>query len=145
MGPRPQRDARLLPRTDDGWLKTGDVARLEPDGCVAVVGRIREIVIRSGFNVYPEEVEGVLTSHPAVTLAAVVGHAVAGNEEVVAFVQFVPGRSASEDELKTWAAERLAPYKRPSRIVAMDALPASPTGKLLKSGIRALAAEVMAA
>ncbi|CAO3357220.1 class I adenylate-forming enzyme family protein [Azospirillum melinis] len=131
--------------TDDGWLKTGDVARLEPDGCVVVVGRIREIVIRSGFNVYPEEVEGVLTSHPAVTLAAVVGHAVAGNEEVVAFVQFVPGQSASEEDLKAWAAERLAPYKRPSRIVAMDALPASPTGKLLKSGLRTLAAEVMAA
>ncbi|MGA1858159.1 AMP-binding protein [Azospirillum sp. 11R-A] len=131
--------------TDDGWLKTGDVARLEPDGCVAVVGRIREIVIRSGFNVYPEEVEGVLTSHPAVTLAAVVGHAVAGNEEVVAFVQFVPGRGATEEELKAWAAERLAPYKRPSRIVALESLPASPTGKLLKSGLRALAAEVMAA
>ncbi|PWC39192.1 long-chain fatty acid--CoA ligase [Azospirillum sp. TSO35-2] len=129
--------------TDDGWLKTGDVARLEPDGCVAVVGRIREIVIRSGFNVYPEEVEGVLTSHPAVTLAAVVGHAVAGNEEVVAFVQFVPGRGATEEELKGWAAERLAPYKRPARIIAMDALPASPTGKLLKSGLRALAAQVM--
>nr|WP_255543028.1 hypothetical protein [Azospirillum sp. INR13] len=78
-------------------------------------------------------------------MAAVVGHAVAGNEEVVAFVQFVPGRGASEDELKAWAAERLAPYKRPSRIVALDALPASPTGKLLKSGLRALAAEVMAA
>ncbi|AWK85796.1 long-chain fatty acid--CoA ligase [Azospirillum thermophilum] len=130
--------------TDDGWLKTGDVARQEPDGCIAVVGRIREIVIRSGFNVYPEEVEGVLTSHPAVTLAAVVGVAAAGNEEVVAFVQFVPGRGATEEELKAFAAERLAPYKRPARIVALDALPASPTGKLLKSGLRGLAAEVMA-
>jgi long-chain acyl-CoA synthetase len=131
--------------TDDGWLKTGDVARLEPDGCVSVVGRIREIVIRSGFNVYPEEVEGVLTSHPAVTLAAVVGVALAGNEEVVAFVQFIPGQEADEDALKAYAAERLAPYKRPARIVALDALPASPTGKLLKSGLRALAADIMGA
>ncbi|MFD1627003.1 class I adenylate-forming enzyme family protein [Azospirillum griseum] len=131
--------------TDDGWLKTGDVARREADGSLSVVGRIREIVIRSGFNVYPEEVEAVLTSHPAVTLAAVVGVALTGNEEVVAFVQFIPGQTVAEDALKAYAAARLAPYKRPARIVALDALPASPTGKLLKNGLRPLAAEIMGA
>jgi len=129
--------------TPDGWLKTGDVARQEPDGCLSVLGRIREIIIHSGFNVYPEEVEGVLCSHPAVTLAAVIGRPVAGNEEVVAFVQLAPGQQAPEAELKAWAAERLAPYKRPARIVAVPALPASPTGKLKKGSLREAAEELL--
>ena len=134
----PELTAEML--TQDGWLRTGDVARQEPDGCLSVVGRIREIIIHSGFNVYPEEVEGVLSSHPAVTLAAVIGRAAdAGNEEVVAFVQLAPGATADEAELKAWAAERLAPYKRPARIVAVPALPASPTGKLKKGSLREMA------
>ncbi|WP_448188423.1 class I adenylate-forming enzyme family protein [Azospirillum sp. sgz301742] len=133
----PELTAEML--TEDGWLRTGDVARLEPDGCLSVVGRIREIIIHSGFNVYPEEVEGVLSSHPAVTLAAVIGRQAAGNEEVVAFVQLAPGKTAGEAELKAWAAERLAPYKRPARIVAVPALPASPTGKLKKGSLRDMA------
>lgn len=137
----PQMTAEVI--TPDGWLKTGDVAWQEPDGCLAVVGRIREIIIHSGFNVYPEEVEGVLCSHPAVTLAGVVGHRTAGNEAVVAFVQFAPGRSASEEELKAFAAERLASYKRPARIIAMPALPASPTGKLRKNDLRAVAGQAI--
>ncbi|PWC52395.1 AMP-binding protein [Azospirillum sp. TSO22-1] len=138
----PELTAQML--TPDGWLKTGDVARLEPDGCVSVVGRIREIIIHSGFNVYPEEVEGVLASHPAVTLAAVIGREVAGNEEVLAFVQLAPGQEVAEAELKAWAAERLAPYKRPARIVAVPALPASPTGKLKKGTLREMAEGLLA-
>jgi len=137
----PDLTAQVL--TPDGWLKTGDVARIEPDGCLTVVGRIREIIIHSGFNVYPEEVEGVLSGHPAVTLAAVIGRAVAGNEEVVAFVQLAPGQAVDEAELKAWAAERLAPYKRPARIVAMLALPASPTGKLKKGTLREVAEQLL--
>jgi len=130
--------------TPDGWLKTGDLARLEPDGCLSVIGRLREIIIHSGFNVYPEEVEGVLCSHPAVTLAAVVGHSEAGNESVVAFVQLAPGRTATEEGLKAFAAERLAPYKRPARVVVVPALPASSTGKLKKNDLRTVASQVMA-
>ena len=116
-----------------GWLNTGDMARQDPDGALFIVGRTKELIIRSGFNVYPLEVETVLNAHPGVTQSAVVGRVVAdGNEEVVAFVQPDPRRTPSEAELRAWAAARLAPYKRPARIVMMDALPAAANGKVLK-------------
>lgn len=117
----------------DGWLNTGDMAYRAPDGALFIVGRTKELIIRSGFNVFPLEVETVLNAHPGVTQSAVVGKAVAdGNEEVVAFVQPDPGQSVTVDELRNWAAARLASYKRPARIVLMQALPAAATGKILK-------------
>jgi acyl-CoA synthetase (AMP-forming)/AMP-acid ligase II len=125
----------------DGWLDTGDLARREAGGALFIVGRTRELIIRSGFNVYPLEVETVLNAHPAVTQSAVVGRLLAdGNEEVVAFVQPVPGAAPLDDLLHAWAAERLAPYKRPARIVTMASLPAAPTGKVLKHVLKAIAA-----
>jgi acyl-CoA synthetase (AMP-forming)/AMP-acid ligase II len=127
----------------DGWLDTGDLARIDSDGALFIVGRAKELIIRSGFNVYPEEVEAVLAAHPDVTLCAVVGRrAACGNEEVVAFVQTRPGRAWDETALQAWAAGRLAPYKRPSRIVRLDALPASGTGKLQKAPLREEAARI---
>ena len=74
----------------DGWFNTGDLARLEDD-TLYIVGRTKELIIRSGFNVYPPEVEAVLNEHPAVVQSAVIGRSVQGNEEVVAFVQLLPG------------------------------------------------------
>ncbi len=115
----------------EGWLRTGDLARFAGDH-LFIVGRCKELIIRSGVNVYPAEVEAVLNAHPDVTQSAVVGRAVEGNEEVVAFVQPVPGRTLSLEALSDFAAERLAPYKRPAEIVVLDALPASATGKILK-------------
>jgi acyl-CoA synthetase (AMP-forming)/AMP-acid ligase II len=137
------RDPALTAKTIDarGFLDTGDFARLDENARLHIVGRAKDLIIRSGFNVYPEEVEAVLRAHPAVTLAAVVGRPAAGNEEVVAFVQLAPGARPSPGELERWAAERLAPYKRPAEIVALDALPASSTGKVQKAQLRALAAE----
>jgi acyl-coenzyme A synthetase/AMP-(fatty) acid ligase len=83
----------------------------------------------------------VLNAHPAVTQSAVVGRTVAdGNEEVIAFVHPDPRRPPAEAELRAWAAERLAPYKRPARIVMMDALPAAPNGKVLKHVLKQRAA-----
>ena len=84
----------------EGWLRTGDLARFDGDH-LFVVGRCKELIIRSGFNVYPAEVEAVLNAHPDVTQSAVVGRAVEGNEEVVAFVQPVPGRTLSLGDLHT--------------------------------------------
>jgi acyl-CoA synthetase (AMP-forming)/AMP-acid ligase II len=110
------------------------------DGALFIVGRTKELIIRSGFNVYPVEVEAVLGQHPAVAQAAVVGRTVPGNEEVVAFVELRAGRAATPDELRAFAAARLAPYKVPAEIVVMAALPASATGKVLKARLRALAA-----
>jgi acyl-CoA synthetase (AMP-forming)/AMP-acid ligase II len=124
-----------------GWLNTGDMARRDADGALFIVGRTKELIIRSGFNVFPLEVETVLNAHPGVTQSAVVGRTVAdGNEEVIAFVHPDPRRPPDEAELRAWAAERLAPYKRPARIVMMDALPAAANGKVLKHVLKQRAA-----
>ena len=115
----------------DGWFNTGDLARSEDD-CLFIVGRTKEMIIRSGFNVYPAEIEAVFSSHDAVVQCAVVGRAVEGNEEVVAFVQLLQGSSASPDDLMAHVAPQLTSYKRPSQIIVLDALPATSTGKILK-------------
>ena len=126
-----------------GWLNTGDMARRDPDGALFIVGRTRELIIRSGFNVFPLEVETVLNAHPGVLQSAVVGKAAPdGNEEVVAFVQPAAGQAPTVDALQTWATERLAPYKRPARIVFMKALPAAATGKVLKHALKEMAASL---
>lgn len=118
-----------------GWLATGDLGMCLPDGNYRIAGRIKELIIRSGFNVYPPEVESVLVSHPSVGQAAVVGRSVEGNEEVVAFVQLMPNRSVTEEELTAFLRERLAAYKVPSQIHIRE-LPVGPTGKILKSALR---------
>jgi long-chain acyl-CoA synthetase len=115
----------------DGWFNTGDLARFEND-VLYIVGRTNELIIRSGFNVYPPEVEAVLNEHPAVVQSAVIGRSVPGKEEVVAYVQLLPGLAATPAELMAHAAGLLTPYKRPSEIIVVDALPAASTGKILK-------------
>ena len=125
----------------EGWLNTRDLARFDADGGLWIVGRTRELIIRSGFNVYPPEVEAALNAYPGVTQSAVVGRRVAdGNEEVVAFVQAAPGVPIDTAALAAFLAERLAPYKRPGEIVLLDALPASSTGKILKHKLAEIAA-----
>jgi acyl-CoA synthetase (AMP-forming)/AMP-acid ligase II len=114
-----------------GWFNTGDLARLDGD-TLYIVGRSKELIIRSGFNVYPAEVEAILNEHPAVVQSAVIGRAVPGNEEVVAYVQLLPGSTATPADLIAHAAPLLAPYKRPSEIIVLDELPAASTGKILK-------------
>jgi acyl-CoA synthetase (AMP-forming)/AMP-acid ligase II len=128
-----------------GWLNTGDMARQDPDGALFIVGRTKELIIRSGFNVYPLEVETALNAHPGVAQSAVVGRTVAGgNEEVVAFVEADPQHPPSVQELRDYLAERLSPYKCPSEIVIMPALPAAATGKILKGRLKTLAQDMPA-
>jgi acyl-CoA synthetase (AMP-forming)/AMP-acid ligase II len=115
----------------EGWFNTGDLARFDGD-ILYIVGRTKELIIRSGFNVYPAEVEAVLNEHPAVVQSAVIGRSVPGNEEVVAYVELVPGSTATPADLMAHATRLLAPYKRPSEIIVVDALPAASTGKILK-------------
>src|SRR5215468_10778072 len=115
----------------EGWFNTGDLARFDGD-TLYIVGRSKELIIRSGFNVYPAEVEAVLNEHPAVVQSAVIGRPVPGNEEVVAYVQLLPGSTATTADLMAHAARLLTPYKRPSEIIVVDALPAASTGKILK-------------
>lgn len=120
-----------------GWLRTGDVLRMDREGALFVLGRTKELIIHSGFNVYPVEVEAAINSHPAVRQSAVVGRQGArGNEEVVAFVEPVEERTLAVDELRTHLAERLTPYKRPTHIVVVPSLPAAATGKILKGQLK---------
>ncbi|WP_424971335.1 class I adenylate-forming enzyme family protein [Dinoroseobacter sp. S76] len=116
--------------TPDGWLRTGDLARIAPDGAVHILGRSKELIIRGGFNIYPPEVEAALSLHPDVAQAAVIGRPTGGDEKVLAFVQTTaPLREAT---LQDWLRPRLAPYKIPARILVVDSLPTAPTGKILK-------------
>jgi acyl-CoA synthetase (AMP-forming)/AMP-acid ligase II len=116
---------------ENGWFNTGDLARFEDD-VLFIVGRTKEMIIRSGFNVYPAEIEALISTHPAVVQCAVVGRQAEGNEEVVAFVQLLKGSNATATDVMAHIAPQLTSYKRPSEIILMDALPATSTGKLLK-------------
>jgi len=117
----------------DGWFRTGDLARVTPDGYVTIVGRERERIKRGGYSIFPAEVESVLLAHPDVAEAAVVGvpDSTLG-EEVAAFVALRPGVGAGTDELIAWCRERLAAFKYPRRVTIVEALPRSSTGKVLK-------------
>jgi long-chain acyl-CoA synthetase len=123
----------------DGWLHSGDVARLDDEGFVYIVDRAKDMVIRGGENVYCVEVEAALYEHPGVADAAVIGipHDVLG-EEVGAVVQRRPGADAvTEDDLRAFVAERLAGFKVPVRVWFRDEpLPRNPAGKILKRDLR---------
>jgi long-chain acyl-CoA synthetase len=121
----------------DGWLRTGDVATVDDDGFLFLVDRAKDLIIVSGFNVYPAEVEAVLMEHPGVEECAVVGvpHPYSG-EAVKAFVVVAPGSSYEEDELVAWCGDHLARYKCPSKIMFVDELPHSLHGKLLRRELR---------
>lgn len=122
----------------DGWFRTGDLAVESEEGFVAIVGRKRELVLRGGYSVFPQEVEGVLATHPAVAEAAVVAvpHPELG-EEVAAFVALRAGASAGAGELIAFCRERLAAYKYPRSVTILERLPRSATGKILKSELAA--------
>jgi len=125
---------------DGGWLNTGDMARQGEDGALFIVGRTKELIIRSGFNVYPLEVETALNAHPSVVQSAVVGCGTAdGNEDVVAYVELDPRQPVTLEALQAWLAGTLSPYKCPSAIIVMEALPAAATGKILKGQLRQMA------
>ncbi|HYW15679.1 MAG TPA: class I adenylate-forming enzyme family protein [Allosphingosinicella sp.] len=123
-----------------GWVRTGDLARLDGEGFLYIVDRAKDMVIRGGENIYSIEVENVLFDHPAVTDAALIGlpHRTLG-EEPAAVVHLAPGASATEEELKTWVRARLAVFKTPVRIIFLpQPLPRNANGKILKSELKAL-------
>ncbi|MCV6584490.1 MAG: acyl--CoA ligase [Marinibacterium sp.] len=126
----PQETARVLDA--DGWMHTGDLGRIDDRGHLHILGRSKELIIHGGFNVYPPEVEAALNDHPQVIQSAVVGMMVDGDEKVVAFCQVSDADRPDAEALRAFAAERLAGYKRPSRIILAQDLPAAPTGKVLK-------------
>jgi long-chain acyl-CoA synthetase len=119
-----------------GWFHTGDLGYLDEDGFLFVVDRLKDLVIRGGYNVYPREVEDVLYTHPAVAEAAVVGVPDARlGQEVKAFVALRPGARVGEAELVGFTRERLAAYKYPRSVEFRDHLPVNATGKILKRAL----------
>jgi long-chain acyl-CoA synthetase len=124
----------------DGWVRTGDLARLDEEGFLYIVDRAKDMVIRGGENIYSIEVENVLFDHPAVMDAALIGlpHRTLG-EEPAAVVHLAAGESASEEELKAWVRERLAVFKTPVRIAFLPTpLPRNANGKILKQELKSL-------
>ena len=118
---------------EGGWYASGDIGERGPDGALFVVDRLKEMIIRSGFNVYPGEVEAVLNGFPAVQRAAVVGRPEAdGNEEVLAFVQLRAGATLDADALHAHLRLNLAPYKQPAHVYTVPELPMTGNGKVLK-------------
>ncbi|MCZ7525532.1 MAG: AMP-binding protein [Acidimicrobiia bacterium] len=123
--------------TEDGWLRSGDLAHLDEDGYLYLVGRKKDLIIRGGHNVYPTDVEHVLLEHPDVAEVAVVGvpHPVLG-EDVAAFVVPREGAPVTADELRGHCAARLADYKRPRQVHFVGELPRNATGKVMKHLLR---------
>ena len=120
-----------------GWLRTGDLAVVRPDGYIVIVDRKKDLIISGGENVATPEVEHALSTHPAVREAAVVGRADERWGEVpVAFVSLHPGTAATEDELVAWVRERLAHFKAPKAVTILPELPKGGTGKIDKVGLR---------
>ena len=122
----------------EGWWATGDVAYADDEGDLHLVDRRTELILVSGFNVYPAEVEAVLAAHPSVAEAAVLGRSdpARGDETVLAYVVPVTGTEPTQAELLTWAARSLARFKLPAAITFVDELPHSATGKVSKARLR---------
>ena len=131
--------ATAVALTDDGWLRTGDVAVVDDDGALFIVDRVKDLIIVSGFNVFPAEVEEALLEHPGIEAAGVVGvpHPHTG-EAVKAYVVVAEGRSYEEDEIIAFCSERLARYKCPEKVMFVDEIPTSIAGKVLRRTLRAV-------
>jgi long-chain acyl-CoA synthetase len=121
----------------NGWFYTGDVAYKDDDGFFFIKDRVKDMIIRGGFNVYPREIEEVLYGHPAVAEAAVIGIPdTALGEEIKAVISLKPGQSAAEQEIINYCKERLAAYKYPRSVEVLDTLPKTATGKILKRELK---------
>jgi long-chain acyl-CoA synthetase len=129
-------DANKESIDEDGWFRTGDMAKVDEDGYFFIVDRKKELIIRGGYNVYPREIEEVLYEHPAIQEAAVVGVPDDSlGEEVGAAIVLKQGESLDEDELKSYVKDQVAAYKYPRKVWFVDELPKGPTGKILKREI----------
>ena len=133
---QPSESAKVL--IEGGWLRTGDIVRVSADGFITVVDRIKELIITGGFNVSPSEVEAALLSHPDIADAAVVGlPSTKGGEDVVAAVVLAAGTTLDVEAVRSYCRTRLSAYKVPRQIIAVDELPRSLVGKVLRREVRA--------
>lgn len=132
---RPEATAEAI--SPDGWFRSGDLGKRDEDGWYYIVDRAKELIIRGGFNVYPREIEEVLLTHPAISLAAVIGvpHDSHG-EEIKAVVILKPDATATPEEIVAWSKENMASYKYPRIVEIVDSLPMTATGKILKRELK---------
>ncbi len=131
---RPEATAEAI---RDGWFHTGDIGRRDEKGNFYIVDRLKDMIIRGGFNVYPRELEEVLMAHEAIAQVAVIGvpHELHG-EEVKAVLTLKPGKQATPDEIIAWCKDRMAAYKYPRIVQIVDAMPMTATGKILKRELK---------
>ncbi len=126
----------------DGWLRSGDLGRLDEDGALTIVDRLKDLIVRSGHNVVPAEVENVLAAHPAVRAVAVVGRPDERyGEEIVAAIVLRKGAAFDPSELDRWARDRLASTKVPREVTLLQELPLGPSRKVLRRELRARLAD----
>ena len=125
------------PIDEAGWLHSGDLGVMDEDGYLRITGRLKDMIIRGGENIYPAEIEAIFFEHPSVAQVAVFGipHEKWG-EEVAAWVQLHEAASATPDDLRGYARERIAHFKVPTEIRVVDAFPMTVTGKIQKYRIR---------
>ena len=131
-----------LGKLREGWLDTGDLARVDDDGFVHLVGRAKDLIIRGGHNIDPAVIENALLAHPAVTAAQAVGRPdVHAGEVPVAFVTLTPGAITTPEELRAWAADHVPEQAAaPKAVTVLATLPVTPVGKPFKPALRAEAA-----
>ena len=131
---RPEETAETL---RGGWLHTGDVGYLDAEGYLFITDRIKDMIIKGGYNIYPSEIEGYLEEHPAVAEVSVIGVPDEKyGEDVCAFVVRMPEQDLSEEDAINFAKSRITPFKAPSQVKFVDALPKSLVGKVLKKELR---------
>lgn len=131
----PERTAEAIDA--DGWMHSGDLATMDDDGYVNIVGRIKDMIIRGGENLYPREIEEFLYTHPAIADAQVIGVPdETYGEELMAWVQLAPGDDLTADELREWCRGKIAHFKIPRHVKFVDAYPMTVTGKVRKVEMR---------
>ena len=131
---RPEETAKVI--TEEGWLRTGDVAMMTDDGFFKIVDRKKDMILVSGFNVFPNEIEDVVAHHPKVQEVAVVGVPDSKSTEAVKMFVVAKDPSLTEEELRAFCKEELTGYKRPRHIEFRDELPKSNVGKILRRELR---------
>ncbi|MDR1463789.1 MAG: AMP-binding protein [Oscillospiraceae bacterium] len=137
-------EATAATLTEDGWLHTGDMARRDADGNLKITGRIKDMIIRGGENIYPKELEDFFFGHPQIFDVQVVGVPDPGyGEEVFAWVIRKPGEELTEEEIRAYALDRIAKHKVPRYIRFTDSFPINASGKVLKYKLRAMAVEAL--